>query len=122
MDYFDFKPTGKVIVGDARYEIRHLTGQYDLIIHDCFTGGSEPAHLLTVETLKQLQGLLTEQGILAVNFVAFANGKESALSTVGKTLEQVFPQQTTFISEPNKDLMILFFSPHSSPLIFTMIV
>ena len=59
--------------------------------------------MLTVETLKQLQGLLTEQGILAVNFVAFANGKESALSTVGKTLEQVFPQQTTFISEPNKD-------------------
>jgi hypothetical protein len=39
VDYFDFKPTGKAIVGDARYEIRHLTGNYDLIIHDCFTGG-----------------------------------------------------------------------------------
>jgi hypothetical protein len=41
-DYFGFKPNGRVIVGDARYEIRHLTGPYDLIIHDCFTGGSEP--------------------------------------------------------------------------------
>lgn len=41
-DYFGFKPRGKNIIGDARYEIRHLTGPYDLIIHDCFTGGSEP--------------------------------------------------------------------------------
>lgn len=116
VDYFDFKSTGKAIVGDARYEIRHLTGQYDLIIHDCFTGGSEPAHLLTVETLKQLQGLLTEQGILAVNFVAFANGKESALSTVGKTLEQIFPQQTTFISEPNKDFNDFIFLASQQPI------
>ena len=116
VDYFDFKPTGKAIVGDARYEIRHLTEHYDLIIHDCFTGGSEPAHLLTVETLKQFQGLLTEQGILAVNFVAFASGKESALSTVGKTLEQVFAQQTTFISEPNKDFNDFIFLAPQQPI------
>ena len=49
------------------------------------------------------RGLLTEQGILAVNFVAFANGKQSALNTVSKTLAQVFSQQISFISEPNKD-------------------
>ncbi len=116
VDYFGFKPTGKAIVGDARYEIRHLTGQYDLIIHDCFTGGSEPAHLLTVETLKQLQGLLTEQGILAVNFVAFADGKQSALNTVSKTLAQVFPQQTTFISEPNKDFNDFIFLASTQPV------
>ena len=44
-EYFGFKPTGQAIVGDARYEFRRLTGPYDLIIHDCFTGGSEPALL-----------------------------------------------------------------------------
>jgi spermidine synthase len=116
VDYFDFKPTGKAIVGDARYEIRHLTGNYDLIIHDCFTGGSEPAHLLTVETLKQLRGLLSQQGILAVNFVAFASGKQSALNTVGKTLAQVFEQQTTFISEPNKDFNDFIFLASTEPV------
>jgi len=116
VDYFDFKPTGKAIVGDARYEIRHLTGQYDLIIHDCFTGGSEPAHLLTVETLQQLRGLLSEQGILAVNFVAFSEGKNSALNTVSKTLAQVFPQQTTFISEPNKDFNDFIFLASAQPV------
>ena len=84
-DYFGFKPNGKAIVGDARYEIRHLTGPYDLIIHDCFTGGSEPAHLLTVETLQQLQGLLAPQGIVALNFVAFGQGEgQQALASVSK--------------------------------------
>jgi len=103
-DYFGFQPTGKAIVGDARYEIRHLTGPYDLIIHDCFTGGSEPAHLLTVETLAQLNGLLAEQGILALNFVAFAQGEHSnTLAAVSKTLAEVFPQQSVFISEPGRD-------------------
>ncbi|MGZ8225062.1 MAG: fused MFS/spermidine synthase [Methylococcaceae bacterium] len=103
-DYFGFKPTGKAIVGDARYEIRHLQGSYDLIIHDCFTGGSEPSHLLTVETLKQLRGLLSDHGILALNFVAFSDSTHNtALASVSKTIEQVLPHQTVFISEPGKD-------------------
>ncbi len=102
-DYFGYQPTGKAIVGDGRYEIRRLQGPYDLIIHDCFTGGSEPAHLLTVETLTQLRGLLSEQGVLALNFVSFANGQQTALASVAKTIGQVFPQQTTFISDPGRD-------------------
>jgi len=103
-EYFGYKPSGEVIVGDGRYEIRRLKGPYDLIIHDCFTGGSEPAHLLTVETLAQLKGLLSEQGILAVNFVAFAEGEHSdALASVAKTVTAVFPEQLTFVSEPGKN-------------------
>lgn len=103
-DYFGYQPTGQAIVGDARYEIRHLQGPYDLVIHDCFTGGSEPAHLLTVETLTQLRGLLSEQGILALNFVAFAEaGENTALASVARTLAEVFPEQALFVSEPGSD-------------------
>ncbi len=103
-DYFDFKPTGKTIIGDARYEIRQLKETYDLIIMDVFTGGSEPVHLLTVETMQQLHALLSEQGILALNFVAFyENGNNAALASVAKTLAQVFAHQQVFISEPDSD-------------------
>ncbi len=103
-NYFGFKSNGKAIVGDARYEIRHLTGPYDLIIHDCFTGGSEPSHLLTVETLQQLKGLLAPQGIVALNFVAFGQGEgQQALASVSKTVAQVFPNQSLFVSEPGED-------------------
>jgi spermidine synthase len=115
--YFGFKPTGKQIIGDARYEIRHLSGPYDLIIHDCFTGGSEPAHLLTVETLRQLQGLLAPQGLLALNFVAFGQGEgQLALASVAKTLGQVFPSQNLFISEPGEDFNDFIFLAGNQPL------
>jgi len=108
--YFGYKPSGEAIVGDGRYEIRRLKGPYDLIIHDCFTGGSEPAHLLTVETLQQLKGLLSGQGILAVNFVAFAEGEQSeALASVAKTLASVFPERRVFVSEPGKNFNDLIF-------------
>jgi spermidine synthase len=116
VDYFGFKPNGKVIVGDARYEIRHLSEHYDLIIHDCFTGGSEPAHLLTIETLTQLKERLTPDGILAVNFVAFSSGENSALPTVANTIAHVFPQQSTFISEPNKTFNDFIFLASMEPI------
>ena len=102
--YFGFRANGASIVGDARYEIRHLQGPYDLIIHDCFTGGSEPAHLLTTETLEQLKSLLSENGLLALNFVAFKSDQHNhALSSVAKTLKQVFNYSITYLSEPGKD-------------------
>ncbi|NOT85666.1 MAG: fused MFS/spermidine synthase [Methylococcaceae bacterium] len=115
-DYFGFKPTGTAIVGDARYEIRHLTGPYDLIIHDCFTGGSEPAHLLTVETITELKGLLSAQGILALNFVGFANDRNLALASVAKTLTQVLPQLSVFIAEPGEDFNDFIFLSSQQPL------
>ena len=102
--FFGFTPSGETIIGDARYEIRKLTDKYDLIILDVFTGGSEPVHLLTVETMSQLRSLLSGHGVLALNFVAFLeDGKNKALASVAKTLAQVFPYQQVFISEPNTE-------------------
>lgn len=116
-DYFGFKPSGKNIIGDARYEIRHLQGPYDLIIHDCFTGGSEPSHLLTVETLKQIRGLLSENGIMALNFVAFYDeGHNPSLTSVSRTIEQVFPYQTFLISEPGENFNDFIFLATNQPL------
>lgn len=116
-EYFGFKPTGQAIVGDARYEIRRLTGPYDLIIHDCFTGGSEPAHLLTVETLSQLRGLLSDHGILALNFVAFSQGSHNAaLASVGRTIARVFPHYSIFISKPGEDFNDFIFLAAGRPI------
>jgi spermidine synthase len=119
-DYFGFTASGQSIIGDARYEIRHLKGPYDLIIHDCFTGGSEPSHLLTVETLKQLRGLLSEKGILALNFVAFYDGgKNPSLAAVSKTLEQVFTHQAFFVADPGKNFNDYIFLVANNPIDLT---
>jgi spermidine synthase len=119
-DYFGFKFTGMDIVGDARYEIRHLKGLYDLIIHDCFTGGTEPTHLLTVETLTQLHGLLSDQGLLALNFVSFSQGKQnSALASVSRTIERVFRHHSLFISEPEENFNDFIFLAGNRPVDLT---
>lgn len=116
-EYFGFAPTGQRIIGDARYEVRQLKGPYDLIILDVFTGGSEPTHLLTVEAVTQLRDLLADQGILALNFVAFYdNGQNAALASVAKTLAQVFPHQRVFISDPNENFNDFIFLATNQPI------
>ncbi|MBS3951564.1 MAG: fused MFS/spermidine synthase [Methylomicrobium sp.] len=100
LHYFHFKPTGDFIVGDARYEIKKLHKNYDFIIHDCFTGGSEPTHLLTVEMLSELRSLLTARGVLALNYVGFTEGEgTAAVASVYKTLRAVLPNVSVFITE-----------------------
>ncbi|MGR9053914.1 MAG: fused MFS/spermidine synthase [Gammaproteobacteria bacterium] len=117
VDFFGFEASGRAQVGDARYLIRKLEGPYDLIIHDCFTGGSEPAHLLTRETLSRMRSLLSEQGLLALNFVGFyENGRNRALASVSKTLAAVFPEQRTFISEPGDDFNDFIFLAGDRPV------
>ncbi len=101
--FFHFEPTGLFLVGDARYEIKHLTTPYDLIIHDCFTGGAEPTHLLSREMLSALRALLNHRGILALNYVGFTSGEGSeAVAAVHQTLMSVFPQVRVFITDKNE--------------------
>jgi len=98
--YFNFQPTGEFLVGDARYEVKKLNKRYDFIIHDCFTGGSEPTHMLTVEMLSGLRAMLNEQGILALNYVGFTQGEgANAVTSVYKTLASLFPNIRVFTTE-----------------------
>ncbi|MCP9468664.1 MAG: fused MFS/spermidine synthase [Nitrospira sp.] len=99
--FFSFKPTGRFLVGDARYEIKQLDRHYDLIIHDCFTGGTEPIHLLTQEMLGHLRELLAEEGVLALNYVGFRTGDGAeAVAAVYRTLKSLFPHVRTFTTDP----------------------
>jgi spermidine synthase len=101
--WFHFEPTGLSLVGDARYEIRKLSTRYDLIIHDCFTGGSEPTHLLSREMLNELRALLNDRGILVLNYVGFTQGEGSeAVAAVHRTLQDLFPHLRTFVTEKSE--------------------
>ena len=101
--FYGFEPTGKVIVGDARYQVKQLKERYDLIIHDCFTGGSEPAHLLSIEMLRDLEKLLQPNGVLVLNFVGFTGGKESvAVVSVFRTIGEVFDHRRSYVSAPGE--------------------
>ena len=102
-EFFNFKPTGKVIVGDARYRVQELNETYDLIIHDCFTGGSEPFHLLSQEMMLELKSKLTPGGVLAVNFVGFTDEQRlQPIKSVARTLDSVFAHRQVFLPKPGE--------------------
>jgi len=116
-EYFNFKPTGKVIVGDARYQVHQLAEQYDLIIHDCFTGGSEPTHLLSQEMIAELKTKLNPGGVLAVNFVGFTDEQQlKPVQSVARTLDSVFAYRKTFVRTPGESFSDYIFVVSDSEL------
>ena len=115
--FFGFVPSGRRIVGDARYEIAHLQGPYDLIIHDCFTGGTEPVHLLTEETFQRLHRLLAPDGLLALNTVAFyENGRNPALASIVRTVAGAFAEHTVFRATAEDDFNDFVILASSKPI------
>lgn len=60
--------------------------------------------------------MLSHHGILALNFVAFSSDKNAALSSVSRTIEKAFPQQSVFIAEPGEDYNDFIFLAASRPI------
>jgi spermidine synthase len=56
--------TPRIVLGDARLQLKEATEQYDLIILDAFSSDSVPVHLLTREALDVYLRHLTDDGIL----------------------------------------------------------
>jgi len=99
--YFGFSPRGRVSIDDGRTFIRHATRRYDVIVHDTFTGGTTPEHLLSVEVVRRLRELLMPRGILVLNFAGYRTGPQAEASfAVARTLRAVFSTVRAFWDEP----------------------
>jgi len=89
--YFDFSATGDVYIEDARAFLRRTDRRYDLIVHDTFTGGTTPEHLLSLEVLQRVHALLRPGGVLALNFVGYYESSQAEASfAVARTVRAVF--------------------------------
>lgn len=71
-DYFFFLEDSKrkVYVADGRLFVREALKKgikYDLVVIDAFNGEYIPEHLMTQDFLKEVQGILTEGGVVASN-------------------------------------------------------
>lgn len=120
-EYFGFSTKGDVYIEDARTLLRRSTDRrYDLIIHDTFTGGTTPEHLLSIEVLRRIHAMLRPGGVLALNFVGYQRGPhvESSLAIM-RTLRAAFTTVKAFREiDPNEmpDAMynIVFFASDAS--------
>lgn len=118
-EFFDFKPQGNLIVGDARYHVKQLDKKYDFIIHDCFTGGTDPSHLLTQEMFQDLRRLLNPGGILVVNLVGFLDGAEAkGTQAIARTLTAQFKHSKTYIADLDNRFNDITFFVSDTPLTF----
>ncbi|KAI6105894.1 S-adenosyl-L-methionine-dependent methyltransferase [Pisolithus sp. B1] len=68
--------------------------KFDMVVHDCFSGGRVPEHLYTIEFWNELRAIMTPNGVVAVNFA----GKLGSNSwrAVATTLVKAFGQCRAF--------------------------
>jgi SAM-dependent methyltransferase len=114
--YFGFTPTGDVLVEDARTYLRHSQRRYDIIVHDTFTGGTTPEHLLSLEVLQRIHTLLRPGGVLVLNFIGYHEGSRAEASfAVARTIRAVFANVRVFrdaplLEDPDDPGNLLFFA------------
>jgi spermidine synthase len=100
-EHFGYSAPGEIFVEDARTFIQRTSRKYDVIIHDTFTGGGTPEHLLSLEVFQQIKAALSSGGLLAMNFVAHDSGPHAeAAYAVSRTLSAVFTHVRAFRDSP----------------------
>ena len=100
--FFDY--SGEVAIEDARTFINRASKRYDFVVHDTFTGGVTPAHLLSLEVIERARALLRPGGILVVNLPGFSDGPHAGAShALAKTMRDVFPTVRVFRDSAAKE-------------------
>jgi spermidine synthase len=77
----------KLRVGDGRAALAKVTGLSDLVVTDVFVGSQVPAHLATLEHVREARAVLRDTGVYAVNLgdrgrLPFARAHAAALAAV----------------------------------------
>lgn len=90
-DYFALtEPNINVFVGDGRYQLNQLPHKYDVITIDAYKVPYIPWHLTTRDYFLEIQGHLTDDGVVAVN-VGRAPQDRRLVDAMTATLLTVFP-------------------------------
>jgi spermidine synthase len=89
-DHFAFAGADRVFREDARAYLATTDRSYDVIVLDVFNGDTTPAHLLSVEALRQLKSRLNPGGVLAMNLMGSFGERGAMTVSVIKTLRAVF--------------------------------
>ncbi|EPS34858.1 hypothetical protein PDE_09822 [Penicillium oxalicum 114-2] len=97
-EYFNYPSNGVTVIDDATRFVQKAqkssNTQYDYIVHDVFTGGAEPAELFTYEFLQNLNSLLRDDGVIAINYAGDLNLYPTGL--IARTIQTVFPSCRIF--------------------------
>jgi len=91
-NYFQLNkyPNLSIHIEDATQYVEKTTSQYDLIIIDLFKGINVPEKFYSLLFFSQIKTLLTTNGILIFNFVAYNYETKELVKKIRENLQKVF--------------------------------
>lgn len=93
-EFFDMNPEHMpsltTYAQDGRYVLRELDKQYSVIVIDAYRPPYIPWHLTTVEFFQEVQALLEDDGVVAIN-VGRTSSDRRLVDAMGQTLRAVYP-------------------------------
>lgn len=85
--FFNVEKSAPVIIDDARHYINISKKKYGVIIYDLYHSETPPIHLMTKEAFTEVKELLTDDGILIINYYGFiSDEKGKGARSIYKTL------------------------------------
>ncbi|KAJ6628906.1 hypothetical protein B0H10DRAFT_1777443 [Mycena sp. CBHHK59/15] len=110
----------------ARVEAGNKETLFDIIVHDCFSGGGVPEHIFTLEFWDDLKVALQPEGVVVVNFAGMIISDSSRM--ISQTLAKSFGNCRVFHDSqgaiPEEQFatelinLVFFCSPSVTPLTF----
>jgi hypothetical protein len=106
--YFNLSPNHTAVIDDATAYVARTSKtrkeSFNYIMHDVFTGGAEPVYLFTTEFMQGLYDLLTNDGVVAINYAGDITLGSTRL--VLNTIHSIFPACRLFRDSPPPDHLI----------------
>ncbi|NQY66195.1 MAG: fused MFS/spermidine synthase [Flavobacteriales bacterium] len=87
ISHFNFNSNCNFIIDDARHYIKTTEKKYDLIVLDLLKGESQPSNMYTVESFTELRQILTNDGLIIVNFQGSLTGETNPYLSLFGTIE-----------------------------------
>lgn len=87
-------PNLTIIVADALNFVKTTNKKYDLILVDLFKGINVPEEFLAPQFFEQLKNLVTNNGEILFNFVAYNYETKQKEKELEKKLMKIFPNHT----------------------------
>ncbi|KAL4788630.1 S-adenosyl-L-methionine-dependent methyltransferase [Aspergillus varians] len=105
--YFGLPSNHTSVIEDARHFVRRNekspeSKQYDYIVHDVFTGGTEPIELFTYEFISGLHALLKDDGVVAINYAGDITLYPAGLAI--RTIKAIFPTCRLFREQASSEI------------------
>ncbi len=106
--YFDAPRDVNYVLDDARRFIRRSESSFDIIFYDAYRGEYPPTHLITVESLRELQHALRPKGVVLINVAGRVDAPDSeTVRSMVKTFRAAGMRCRVVRGQPSENALLI---------------